>query len=316
MEKKKFDKAIIISSGRLGDFISTFVAINPIKELSNSVDIVCKPAYKAIIDNEDNLNYIDVEQVNNKKYDLLLDLTNVASSRELSKKARARIKIGRHRSFLRKIRYYLSGTYTSSHLHKPELFHITEDYYPYTKAVNVDCDTTPRLNKLYSPSLDSLFDIKNKRLICGIHISGTDLVRQIPTPLIQDTIKYIESIGGAAILIGERQKANEIGIDSPNVHYREENINELLATLSQLDYLIGPDSGVLHLASAVGTPALGLYSSVLASASKPPSPLVSFIEKDLDCRPCRNRDGCSYNIRCLNSIDFNEVKTYLEKIPT
>jgi len=314
--KKKFSKVLIISNGRLGDFISSFVAINPVKEQSEITDVICNPAYRAIVENEEKLNYITAEQITNIKYDLLIDLTNVSTTRSISRNAKSQIKIGRHKSFLHGMKYRLLGVYTHSFLHRPELYHITRDYYQYTKAVDINCDIAPKLKKTFSPKIDSLFDISNKKPLIGIHISGVDKVRQIPTPLIKDIINYIENIHGIAILIGEREKALEIGLDSPNTHYREENIKELIATVSQLDYLIGPDSGIVHLASAVNTCTLGLYSSVLSSASKPPTEHVDFIEKTLDCRPCNNRNSCQYEIRCLNLISLSEIKPYIDKIVT
>ena len=72
--------------------------------------------------------------------------------------------------------------------------------------------------------------------------------------------------------------------------------------MSQLDYLVASDSGVLHLASSLGTVALGVYGVNLVSDSGSPGESVDFIELELDCRPCDYINTCPCNVRCMNDI--------------
>ena len=72
--------------------------------------------------------------------------------------------------------------------------------------------------------------------------------------------------------------------------------------MSQLDYLVASDSGVLHLASSLGTASLRVYGVNLVSDSGPPGESVDFIDLELDCCPCNYMNTCPYNVRCMNDI--------------
>jgi len=312
---KQFGNVLIISNGRLGDFVSSFVIINPIKSISNRVEVICKDTYKDIIDNEQDLYGVTREEAFGKEYDLLLDLTSTSNTRSISTKIKASRKIGSYRTFVHKIRSYLLGTYTHSFKSIPfNQFTNTRQYYDrYAQAVGAKCHELPVLRKLLSPTIGSIYTIQNINPVVGIHISATDPIRQLPLELIRETIVYIASLGGASILIGEKERAREIGFDLPSTYYKEESINELIAILSQVDYLIGADSGVLHLAGALGTRSLGIYGPNLSKMFGPPGKTVEFLELDLECRPCTNSINCEYNIRCLNDIEFTDVKKSIDR---
>lgn len=100
---------------------------------------------------------------------------------------------------------------------------------------------------------------------------------------------------------------------------------ELLALIAQCDLVVSIDSGPLHLAGAVGTPAVGLFGpmnpvSILSPKSQTPAlGLVS----DVPCLFCHNRTpvlhwitGCPYDIACMKRLEcevvFEAVKSMLE----
>jgi ADP-heptose:LPS heptosyltransferase len=100
---------------------------------------------------------------------------------------------------------------------------------------------------------------------------------------------------------------------------------ELLALIAQCDLVVSIDSGPLHLAGAVGTPAVGLFGpmnpvSILSPNSQTPAlGLVS----DVPCLFCHNRTpvlhwitGCPYDIACMKRLEcevvFEAVKSMLE----
>lgn len=311
---KNFGRVLIINNGRLGDFVSSFAVINPIKSISDRVDIICKDTYKEIIDNETNLFWVTSEQAFGNEYDLLLDLTSTSNTRAISTRVYAHKKVGTYRSVIHKIRSRLLGTYTHNIKSVPfSHFNHTLRYYDrFADEAGVKCHEAPVLNRLLSPAISSIYDITSITPIIGIHVSATDPVRQLPLELVRKIIAYIGSLGGASVLIGEKERAREIGLNLPYTYYKEESINELVAMLSQVDYFIGGDSGVLHLAGALGTRSLGIYGPNLSSKFGPPGESVKFLELDLDCRPCTNTIGCEYNIRCMNDIEFTDIKESID----
>jgi heptosyltransferase-2 len=63
-------------------------------------------------------------------------------------------------------------------------------------------------------------------------------------------------------------------------------LEDLIALLASVRLLIGSDSGVLHLATAVGTPALCLYGCTAPELGFSPLGNAVAVGVDLPCRPC------------------------------
>lgn len=86
------------------------------------------------------------------------------------------------------------------------------------------------------------------------------------------------------------------------------SLKELGALIAKARFFFGMDSAPMHLAAAVGTPAVALFgpSGVFNWGPWGESHLV--IQKDWPCVPC-GRDGCegSKNSRCLMEIEPAEV---------
>jgi lipopolysaccharide heptosyltransferase II len=73
---------------------------------------------------------------------------------------------------------------------------------------------------------------------------------------------------------------------------------------------IGPDSGLLHIAYAVGTPTVSLFGSGIQKKWAPRGQRHIVINKGLPCSPC-TRFGytpkCKRGVACLAGIEVNEV---------
>jgi len=61
---------------------------------------------------------------------------------------------------------------------------------------------------------------------------------------------------------------------------------ESIAFMKTCDLVLGPDSGAIHFAGAMGLPSLGLYGSFLASLRIPSQPATQAIQAMGACAPC------------------------------
>jgi heptosyltransferase-2 len=79
------------------------------------------------------------------------------------------------------------------------------------------------------------------------------------------------------------------------------------ALLQSAAVFVGNDSGPMHLASAVGTPTVGIFGSTSPVWTAPRGPRARVVgPAGVDCTPCF-RKTCPYDRECLTGIDAGEV---------
>ncbi len=83
--------------------------------------------------------------------------------------------------------------------------------------------------------------------------------------------------------------------------------------IAQCKVMVSNDTGILHLAAAVGTPVIALFGSTNPSWTGPLGQNHSIIRKNLPCSPCYHR-RCPYGTYdCLNKITVEEVLDCVKK---
>lgn len=93
------------------------------------------------------------------------------------------------------------------------------------------------------------------------------------------------------------------------------DLSELAALIGGADLFFGVDSLPMHMAAAVGTPAVALFGPSGEHMWSPWGPGHQVVAKDWKCRPC-GRDGCNGSkvSRCLVEISSGEVFPALERV--
>ncbi len=93
----------------------------------------------------------------------------------------------------------------------------------------------------------------------------------------------------------------------------ETAIKESLALLKKVDFILGNDSGTLHMASSVNTKVIGLYGPMPFEKWKVSSNNNILLKADLPCMPCSLKIKCPNNKACMNSITVEQVKQAIDK---
>lgn len=83
-------------------------------------------------------------------------------------------------------------------------------------------------------------------------------------------------------------KAAGVGVLMPRL-----SLSELAGALAGASAVVGVDSGLAHLAAAVGTPAITLYGPTRTDLTGAMGPHQLNVAADFDCAPCMRRD-CNY----------------------
>ena len=86
------------------------------------------------------------------------------------------------------------------------------------------------------------------------------------------------------------------------------NLKQLMAVLQQARLVISADSGPLHMASSVGTPAIGVFGPTRPEITGPRGQsMPSILQQDVGCnrRPCYHL-ACPENI-CMQAVTVEDV---------
>ena len=84
------------------------------------------------------------------------------------------------------------------------------------------------------------------------------------------------------------------------------DLRQLAAMLERANLVVGVDSGVIHLAAAVGTSVVGLYGPSDPATTGLQGEGHAIIRSDIDCSPC-HKSSCRFNGRCMSEIKIADV---------
>ena len=80
-----------------------------------------------------------------------------------------------------------------------------------------------------------------------------------------------------------------------------------------IDFVIGLESASSHIAAAVGTPIVSIYSGTTKTSQwRPWGKKVFVVKKDMSCAPCHNFVGCQ-NMFCLRDIEAYDIIDVIRK---
>lgn len=92
------------------------------------------------------------------------------------------------------------------------------------------------------------------------------------------------------------------------------SIKDSLALLKEVDFIIGNDSGNLHMAASVGTKVIGLYGPMPFEKWKALGEGNILLKSNLPCMPCGLKKKCKNDKACLKNITVEQVKEAINSI--
>jgi heptosyltransferase-2 len=95
----------------------------------------------------------------------------------------------------------------------------------------------------------------------------------------------------------------------------ELSLKQAVTVISRCSLFIGNDSGLMHVASALGIPLVILFGPTEPELTAPRSGKVAVLRRPADCAPCKYRE-CPTDHRCMTGILAGEVlAAALELLP-
>ncbi|WP_394157450.1 lipopolysaccharide heptosyltransferase II [Vibrio campbellii] len=87
---------------------------------------------------------------------------------------------------------------------------------------------------------------------------------------------------------------------------------EAVDLLAACQTVVANDSGLMHVAAAVGCNVIAVYGSTSPKYTPPLAEKVEIVHTDIDCRPCFKRECPLGHLNCLNQLSPQKV---ISKIP-
>ncbi len=166
-------------------------------------------------------------------------------------------------------------------------------------------------------------DVTSERLLIGMHPGGNWEYKLWDAKKYAQLATALSTEKNASILLfagpNERKLQSQVAsmMDTPPILVETENLREVAALIAVCDVYIGNDTGPMHIAAAVGTPAVALFGSTNHIRSGPYGDKHTVVQSgmDLGCNPChpgRNPGGCGAGSCAV--IDGIAVKQVLDVV--
>jgi ADP-heptose:LPS heptosyltransferase len=182
--------------------------------------------------------------------------------------------------------------------------------------LNNDPVTITRVNAL----LEQHISTKGSNQIIIIHPGPSSPVKEWPASAWTALVEKLRELGYETIIqVGVNKHLNFQAAQAAFVPgiislVDKLSLEETIALISRANLFIGIDSGLLHIAASVQTPAVGIWG--------PTSPLLyfssadahAFVTSQIACQGCQHRyprlhwvTGCPHDIACMNRIPVEAV---------
>jgi len=203
-------------------------------------------------------------------------------------------------------------------------------------GIDFDIDKEIQNTSLYLSSEDKAFarrywDEKklSQEYVIGIQAGTAPLGRwkQWPLEHFQKLIQELLNTGKKVILFGspgEHPMLENLAqsITPPPILFaRDGSFTQSCALIQKCQYMITNDSGLMHVANALGVPLLAIYGPTDYRRTAPLAKTSKILRLGLPCSPCFKLEGedavlnCPIQIKCLREIQPEQVLKTLNDSP-
>ncbi len=349
-EKKKIKKILIIRLDHLGDVVLTIPSINLLRknyELAQ-IDLLVGPWCKEIARQIKVINNLFIytapwfdrrknrifkffeylweyvkllKRIRKNKYDLVIDFRgDIRNALLIAYLGGIKYRIGNDRR---------GGEYLLTHCLPDVYKHEVDFNLGLLSLIGIEGknpDFTIEIPEEVKKSIKKILKqkkIKKNDLVVGIHPGANWSFRRWPKECFAELAnKLIEQKKAKIVIIGGKKEKSLADQVIKMINKKENVVNmigktdliELMALLENLDFLVGNDSGPIHLAKIVKTPVVALLGPGDSIRFCPYGQENKIIYKKMSCSPCSQSKCIFSSPRCMKAIKVSEVLEAIEKI--
>ncbi len=169
-----------------------------------------------------------------------------------------------------------------------------------------------------SPEKKSWAQLQINQPYASLFLGASIALRRVETQTCQEIITYYINKGFSIALIGGKDvvaigNTLQSKINSPRLKNfcNMTSLEESVALIAQSQLFIGPDSGLLHLACAVGAPTLGIFGPGNLKKWQTLGEHHRLYTKNVACSPCTHFGytipTCAKSYHCVRNIELTQM---------
>lgn len=325
-----FNKILIIRLSSLGDILLTTPFIRSLKNQfpKIKIDMIVREEYSDAIKLNPNLNQkfyysrIDDENKNllaklsKENYNLIVDLQNNLRSKKISSSLNVK-RVKFKKSSLQKV---LLVNFKINLLKEAPQIPVR-----YAKTIP-DIKLDSKGINLFTDKIPSKI-ISDKNNLVGFCSGARHFTKRWPKEYFIELGKMLSESGYKVVLFGgriDKQLCEEISKEIPDSINlsNDDNLLQTTADMKMCKAMICNDSGLMHVASAVGTKVIAIFGSTVKEFGFTPYNCQNLIleNNSLTCRPCSHigRSSCpKKHFECMKEISpatvFENLKSILKQ---
>lgn len=134
--------------------------------------------------------------------------------------------------------------------------------------------------------------------------------RWLPERFAESARKLAAELDAAVLVFGsasENELCDRVAAGAGGINLAgRTTLKEFIDLASACTLLLVNDSGAMHIAAAVGLPAVAIFGATDDTTTGPSSPLVRVVREHAECSPCLLRE-CPIDHRCMTRVSVDRV---------